>query len=355
MPNIFEHQKLPTVQPSLKNIFIIEQIFCQTNAFMENNVALVLLDAATFGEIDLSPITSLDPRCHVYPTTPDEVAGTRLAEATIAVSNKVLLTRELMERSQDLELICIAATGTNNVDLEAAQSLGIAVTNVPGYSTPSVVSHTFAMYFHLAHQTAYHERYTQTMQWCKSPTFTHLAMPYEELAGKTWGIVGMGAIGRGVAVTASAFGCKVIYHSTSGTNLDQPYPHVSLEELISQADVISIHCPLNSQTQNLITHRQLLRMKPNAILLNPSRGGIVHEGDLAVALDLGVIAGAGLDVMTTEPPPQDHAFWQMEHHHRLLVTPHIAGLSLQARTRLIAEVAACITNYRKGESYHRLV
>lgn len=318
-------------------------------------MSIIMLDAATFGTVALTPITALSPHTNVYPTTSPEDLLARIETAEILVSNKVILNRTAMEHAANLELICIAATGTNNVDLKAAKDLGIAVTNVAGYSTKSVVSHTFAMYFHLAHQNQYHDRYCKEGGWSKSKTFTHLERPFTELHGKTWGIIGMGAIGKAVAQLATAFGCEVSYHSTSGTNLNQPYPHFSLDELLSSSDVISIHCPLNQTTRHLINHRQLLKMKPHAILLNPSRGGIVHEGDLAVALDLGVIAGAGLDVMEEEPPPADHVFWRMEHSERLFVTPHIAGLSQPSRTRLIAEVAANIKSYRKGEDRNRLV
>jgi len=318
-------------------------------------LSIVILDEATFGEVGIQPILDLDEPCRSFPITPPEAILARLRGAEIAVSNKVRIDRETMENTPNLELICVAATGTNNVDLEAAKALGIAVTNVPGYAAPSAVSHTFAMYFHLAHHNAYHQEYTGSSRWCSSPTFTHLGQPYSELAGQTWGIIGMGAIGRSVADVARSFGCEVIYHSTSGRNTEQPYPHRRLDELLGTADVVSIHCPLDERTRNLIHHGKLLKMKPNAILINTSRGGIVHEGDLAVALDLGVIAGAALDVMATEPPERDHPFWQLQHPERLFVTPHIAGLSSQARQRLVAEVAANIQAFRRGESRHRLV
>lgn len=318
-------------------------------------MSIVILDEATFGEVGIQPILDLDEPCQSYPITSQEALPTRLMGAEIAVSNKVRLDRGTLENASNLELICIAATGTNNVDLEAAKDLGIAVTNVPGYAAPSAVSHTFAMYFHLAHHNTYHDEYTRTARWCASPTFTHLGKPFPELAGQVWGIIGMGAIGQSVAKVAQGFGCQVIYHSTTGKNTAQPYPHRDLEGLLQNADVVSIHCPLNKHTEGLINHARLLKMKPNAILINTSRGGIVHEGDLAVALDLGVIAGAAMDVMVTEPPPRDHPFWKLEHPERLFVTPHIAGLSSQARQRLVAEVAANITAFRHGTSRNRLV
>lgn len=318
-------------------------------------MTIVILDRATFGEVSLEPISKLSDACQIYATTPPISLAPRLKEAKILVTNKVIIDEIAMEQAQDLELICIAATGTNNVDLEAAAKMGIAVTNVAGYSTPSVVSHTFAMYFHLAHHNSYHDQYTRHYQWCHSPTFTHLKHPFGELAEKTWAIIGMGAIGRAVAEVAKAFGCEVIYYSSSGKNTDQPFRHCGLDTLLETADVVSIHCPLNQQTHGLINHAKILRMKPTAILINTSRGGIVHEGDMAVALDLGVIAGAAFDVMSSEPPPRDHPFWQMQHPDRLFVTPHIAGLSIQSRQRLIAEVAANIQAFQNGNRHNRLV
>lgn len=318
-------------------------------------MSIAILDAATFGEVRLDAITDIDSHHTIYPYTPQISLPQRLQNVQIAVTNKVVIDEIAMDEAPNLELICIAATGTNNVDLEAARVRNIAVTNVPGYAVPSVVSHTFAMYFHLAHHNAYHDQYTRLGNWCRSPIFSHLAQPFSELAGKVWGIIGMGAIGRGVAKVAEGFGCQVVYHSTSGRNTSQPYQHLSLDELLAKADVVSIHAPLNERTKNLITRHKILLMKPQAILINNGRGGIIHEGDLAVALDLGVIAGAGLDVMEQEPPQPDHPFWKMEHPERLFVTPHIGGLSLEARNRLVAEIGANIRAFLQGESRNRAV
>jgi len=312
-----------------------------------------VLDAATFGELDL--IGLLNGRASdVYDATEPETTASRIRDAEIVVTNKVVLDAAALREARALRLICIAATGSDNVDLSAARELGIAVANVPGYATDSVVSHSFALYFQLAHHLAYHDRYTKSGGWSQSPIFTHLEQPWSELAGKTWGIVGMGAIGRGVARVAAAFGCTVIYHSTSGTNTAQPFRRVALATLLTEADVVSIHAPLNERTRGLIGAAELATMKRRAILINVGRGGIVEEYALAEALDAGTIAAAGIDVMPTEPPPADHPLLTRRHPERLLMTPHIAGLSLEARQRLVREVRANIDAFLNGTERHRI-
>ncbi|MDJ0835503.1 MAG: NAD(P)-dependent oxidoreductase [Acidobacteriota bacterium] len=314
---------------------------------------LVVLDEATFGEVSLQNLAHGFNESAFYDATRPEETAARVQGAHVVVSNKVRLDRDLMVATPTLQLICVAATGTNNVDLDAARELGIAVTNVPGYSTPSVVSHTFAMYFHLAHNNRYHQDYTTAGKWCDSPVFTHLDRPFGELAAKTWGIIGMGAIGRGVAVAVAAFGCRVIYHSTSGANLQQPWPQHDLNELLALADVVSIHAPLNARTRNLIGRDQLALMKPDAVLINVGRGGIIDEAQLAVALDEGLIAGAALDVLEREPPLPENPLFHLHHPRRLFITPHIAGLSSQARTRLAQEIRRNIDAFRSGQTRNR--
>lgn len=310
---------------------------------------LVVLDAATLGEICLdSLLEGFETR--VFPSTRPEQTQARIRGAAIVVSNKVVLNRATLAAADKLQLICVAATGTNNVDLEAARDLNIAVTNVPGYSTPSVVSHTFAMYFHLAHGNAYHDRYTREGRWSRSPIFTHLDVPFNELDQKVWGIIGLGAIGRGVARIADAWGCRVIYHSSSGANLEQPWPQQDLNSLLATADVVSIHAPLTTATLGLVGTEQLATMKASAYLINTSRGGIVRENDLARALDEGQIAGAALDVLEKEPPAVDNPLFHLAHPERLFVTPHIAGLSSESRCRLVAEIRANIDAFRQGET-----
>ena len=311
------------------------------------DLTVSVLDTETFGSIDLSPITHDFGDCRSFGHTPGDECFERIAGAHVVVTNKVQITRELLEAHRP-KLVCVTATGTNNVDLEAATELGIPVTNVPGYSTPSVVSHTLAMYFHVAHNSAYYEDYYRRGRWCASNVFTHLGMPFSELEGKTWGIIGMGAIGRGVARVVEAFGCSVVYHSPSGKNLKQNWPHLTLDELLGRCDVISIHTPLTPITRELISYDQMLLMKKNAILINTSRGGIVDEDYLSQFLDAGDIAGAALDVLETEPPEVDNPLWRMDHPERLFLTPHIAGLSIEARQRLVTEVGLNIDAFLSG-------
>jgi len=315
---------------------------------------LVILDAATYGEISLEPLTRGFTSVSVHQATRPDQTLARVREAAVVVTNKVVLDRATITAAADLELICVAATGTDTIDLEAARAAGIAVTNVPGYATAAVVSHTFALYFHLAHHNAYHDAYTREKRWCDSPVFNHLDRPYRELAGQTWGVIGMGAIGSGVARVAETFGCRVVYHSTSGTNLEQPWPHLDSDALLREADIVSIHAPLNERTHGLIGASELARMRRHAILINVGRGAIIDQGALARALDAGTIAAAGIDVMPEEPPPRDHPLLNLAHPERLFTTPHIAGLSIQARARLIDAVHANIEAYRAGERRNRV-
>lgn len=315
---------------------------------MPSDGLLVILDAQTLGDLDLSPIQSLFETVHTHELTRPSQTAQCIAGARVVVSNKVMLDSHALTEAEDLSLICIAATGTNNVDLDAARDLGITVTNVPGYSTPSAVSHTMAMYFHLAHHTVYHDTYTKSGEWSQSPIFTHLDRPWREPKDKVWGIIGLGAIGSGVAMTAASLGCHIIYHSPSGSNLDQPFAHKSLKDLLKESDVVSIHTPLTQSTKNMLGSEELALMKTESILINTSRGGIINEPELATALDAGIIAGAALDVMEHEPPLESNPLLSLKHPERLLVTPHIAGLSIESRQRLIREIAANIKAWQNG-------
>ena len=249
-----------------------------------------------------------------------------------------------MEQTPSLKLICITATGMNNVDLEAAEELGIAVRNVAGYSTTSVTEHTFAMLFAIVKKMEYYTLFARGGAWSQSPIFTHLEQPFREIAGKRWGIVGMGTIGQNVARIATAFGAEVVYHSTSGANTGQPYEHVDLDTLLSTCDVVSIHAPLNDRTHNLINADNLLKVRDGAVLLNLGRGGIINETALAQELDRREIY-AGLDVLETEPIPAYHPFMHLHHTERLLLTPHVAWGSIEAREKLLKGVVKNIEDF----------
>ncbi len=295
---------------------------------------IVLLDAKTLGDdLDITVLKSFGTLT-VYQTTPPEETLERIQTADIVITNKVVITANMMEAAPRLKLICIAATGMNNVDLDAAKSKGIEVKNVAGYSTKSVVQHTFAMTLYLLEKMAYYDRAVKDGSWSESGLFTDVSQPFYEISGKKWGIIGFGTIGQEVAKVATAFGAEVSYHSTSGKNLQHAYPHQSLELLLKDCDIISIHAPLNDDTYNLINKNNLPFIKEDAILLNLGRGGIINETDLAFELDRRILY-AGLDVLEQEPLTLNNRLNEVNHKERLLITPHIAWSSIEARKKLL--------------------
>lgn len=305
---------------------------------------IVLLDAKTLGEdLDLTPLESFGTLT-VYPTTSSAQTLERIQIADIVITNKVVITANMMEETPRLKLICIAATGMNNVDLDAAQFKGIKVKNVAGYSTQSVVQHTFAMALYLLEKMAYYDAAVKDGTWSKSKLFTDVSRPFYEIAGKKWGIIGMGAIGQEVAHIATAFGAEISYYSTSGKNLRHGYPHKSLEFILKDSDIISIHAPLNKNTLDLINENNLSFIKEDAILLNLGRGGIVNETDLAFELDRRRFY-AGLDVLETEPISATNRLSGVKHTDRLLITPHIAWTSIEARKKLLKGIVKNIKTF----------
>jgi len=299
-------------------------------------VRIVVLDGKTLGDVDFS-IFERFGSVEVYPTTGPEETVERIREADIVVTNKVVIGRREIDAAPHLQLICVAATGMNNIDLDYAVQRGIVVKNVAGYSTESVVQHTFAMAFYLIEHLRYYDDYVKGGEWSRSGLFTSIDRPFFEIFGKRWGIIGMGAIGKRVAQVATAFGCDVVYHSTTGANLHQPYPHLGLDALLCTSDIISIHAPLTERTRNLIGAPQLARLREGAVLLNLGRGGIINESDLAKAID-GKEIYVGLDVTEREPLPSDSPLLKVRHPERLLITPHIGWTSIEARERLIAGI-----------------
>jgi len=300
---------------------------------------IVFLDAQTVGGPDvLQPIDQIGHLIS-YPATSSAQRLAHCANAEVLITNKVIIDRALIDQLPALKLVCISATGMNCVDVDYARSKGIVVKNVAGYSTHSVAQHTFAMLLSLMHGISGYDNYVKSGEYCKCPHFTHLQTHYFELAGKTYGIIGLGEIGRQVARIATAFGANVIYHSVSGNNLKQDYQHVSLAELLTTSDVVSIHAPLNEQTKNLISENEFSLMKSTAFLINAGRGGIVNENDLAQAVDNGIIAGSATDVFELEPIRTDSPFIKMKHPERMLFTPHVAWTSNEALSTLIAKIA----------------
>lgn len=306
---------------------------------------IIFLDARTLGEVpNLGQLAELGEVTLHPDTQPDKVIE-RIQGAEVVISNKVKVSREAMSSTPSLKLICVAATGMNNIDLEAAAELGIQVKNVKGYSTDSVAQETFALLLSLLNSTAYYDAYVKTGEYSQERIFTHLGRPYWELNGKRFGILGLGEIGRQVARIALAFGAEVVYFSASGQTYNTIYKQLELNEFLQTSDVISIHAPLSPQTENLINYERISQMKPTTLLLNTSRGGIIHEADLVKALENDLIAGAAIDVFTQEPIPASHPYLQLQKKEKLLLAPHIAWSSIEARTRLVHKVAENIREY----------
>ncbi|MCY6482896.1 D-2-hydroxyacid dehydrogenase [Clostridium aestuarii] len=316
---------------------------------------IVILDANTLGsDIDLKVFDKFG-EVKVYDTTDEKEVVQRIKDTDIIITNKVVLNEENLKYAEKVRLICIAATGTNNVDLEYASANNIGVANVAGYSTNSVVQHTFAAMFYLLEHLNYYDKYTKSGEYCESTLFTHFSKTFYELNGKIWGIIGLGEIGRGVAKIAESFGCKVIYYSASGRNNNLNYERKELEQLLKISDIVSIHCQLNEETENLITLDKLNIMKESAFLINVGRGKIVNEYDLAKALDKKIIAGAALDVISKEPINKDNPLLKINNKDRLLITPHIAWASFEARKKLIDEIVLNIEAFIDDEKRNYVV
>ena len=305
---------------------------------------IAFLDAATMGNVSFEPFERLGEFVSYDNSTPEE-ARERVRDIDVLLINKVLVDKALIDSAPNLKLICIAATGVNNIDVEYAASKGIPVRNAVGYSTDSVVQSTFMHILSLVGGAPYFDASVKSGNYSRSRMFTDPNWNWWELAGKTIGIIGLGNIGKKVAHIAEAFGMNVCYFSTSGTGHCKDYPSLSLEELLRKSDIVSIHAPLNERTKDLIGREQLALMKPSAYLVNMGRGAIVVEKDLADAVDAGVIAGAGIDVFVTEPVPEDHPYLKMAHPERMRLAPHVAWASVEARKRLVGIMAE---NIAKG-------
>ena len=305
---------------------------------------IVLLDTLTFGDTDLSGFDFLG-EVKVYQTTSKEQTKERITDADVIVTNKVVITDGLMDSAKNLKLICVAATGTNNIDLEAAKQRGIEVKNVSGYSTNSVIQHTFSILFYLLGHSRYYDESVKNGSYSKSEIFTDVSKPFFELNGKKWGIIGLGEIGCGVANIAQAFGADVFYYSTSGKNRNYDYQRATLNNLLKVCDIISIHAPLNEKTNNLLDYEQLLMCKDDAIVLNLGRGGIINEDAVAKIVDEKEMS-FGLDVFVKEPLAAQSPLLHVKNKERLYLTPHIAWTSVEARKKLIASVIENISSLK---------
>ena len=313
------------------------------------NMKLVFLERKNLGEdLDFSCFDEFGEVVS-YDTSTIEEAKERMKDAEIVLINKIPMNRETMADAKKVRLVCVTATGTNNVDFDYMRERGITVTNVSGYSTPTVAQHTFALYFYLMEHLSYYDEYVRSGEYEKSELFTHFAMPFHDLAGQTWGIAGLGAIGRKVAQIATAFGADVIYYSTSGKNCNAGYRQVDFDTLLAESDIISVHAPLPPETNGLFDKKAFEKMKKNAYFLNLGRGPIVVEKDLAWAIKNGEIAGAGLDVLSAEPMQNDNPLAKLKDMPNLVITPHVAWASKEARKRLVDMLYENIRCFLAGE------
>ncbi|MFD2189924.1 D-2-hydroxyacid dehydrogenase [Pistricoccus aurantiacus] len=316
----------------------------------------VLLDAATLGEdIDLAPLRACVDTFEVHASTRPEECIPRLQEAEIAIVNKVVLDAEVLESSPTVKLICLTATGTDNVDLEAAKRLGITVRNVEAYGTASVAQHTLMLMLALANRLPLYQRDVLAGRWSESPFFCLMDHRTLQLADKQLVIVGQGELGQAVATLAEAFSMRVSFAARPGGKGQDSRP--TLVELAPQADVISLHCPLTQSTRHLIDADLLARLKPQALLINCARGGIVDEPAALGALQAGRLGGLGVDTLPQEPPPRDHPLLRALRDHQdaplnLIVTPHNAWISPEARANVVRLTVDNIRSWQDADHAH---
>lgn len=316
---------------------------------------LVILERDTYGnDIDFDALEALVDEVVAYPVTAQEDVARRVQDADFVLVNKLLMQKSSLSGAKNLKLLLEGATGYNNIDLDYVRSRGLGAANVAGYSVQIVPQHTFALYLSLSEHIAHFDHYVKSGAYSRSGVFSHFMPDFTELEGKTWGIVGLGNIGKRVARIAEAFGCRVIYYSTSGRNNNPDYAQVDFDTLLKESDVVSIHAPLNTDTKGLFNAAAFAKMKPSAVLINVGRGPIVDEPALVDALNNGQIAGAGLDVMETEPLPADSPLFNVKDPDKLLMTPHMAWASVEARQRLVNEVALNLKAFLRGERRNRV-
>lgn len=304
-------------------------------------------DSLDCGDLDFSVLDTALPELTYYPaTSPDQVAE-RIAQAEVVISNKVMLNAAAIQQAPRLRLICIAATGVNNVDLAAAEAAGITVCNCRGYGTPAVVQHVFALLLALYTRLPDYHQAVRAGRWQQASQFCLLDYPIRELADKTLGIVGYGELGQGVARVADAFGMRILLAQRPGT-VEPEEGRIPLPVLLPQVDVLSLHCPLTPETRGLIGAWELALMRRDAILLNTARGGLVDEAVLADALRKGALGGAGIDVLSLEPPTAGNPLLAPDIPN-LIVTPHSAWGSRESRQRMLGQLAENVREYRLGQ------
>ncbi len=306
---------------------------------------IVILDCCTVtnGDVSLEPIKRLGETVSTDLVPQSELVSV-IGDADAVICNKANIDRKVIESCANLKYVGLFATGYNNIDIEAASEKGVLVANVPGYSTDAVAQHTFSMLLALAGSLYEYNNSTHAGDWIKSKTFSYFPFPMSEISGKTLGIFGYGSIGRAVATIGRAFNMNVIVHTRTAPK-DTAAKSVSLKELFSASDYLTLHAPLNKDTERIVRKETLALMKKSAYLINTSRGGVIDEKDLADALNGGVIAGAGLDVMTVEPMLADNPLFNAKN---CIITPHIAWAPIETRRRLIARVAENLEAFING-------
>ncbi len=310
---------------------------------------IVVLERNSVGlDVSVDEIKNLGETV-MYPNTTAADVKEKVRDAEIIVANKAPLNEETLKDAADVKLICEFATGYDNVDLAYCKSRGIKVANVVNYSTDAVAQHTFALCFYVLEKLRHYDEYVKSGAYAAQDRFSNFDLPFTELAGKTWGIAGMGNIGKKTAAIARAFGCRVIFYSASGTSTCTEYERVDFDTLLKEADFLSLHCPLSDRTRNLIDIEALKKMKESAILINVARGPVVNDGDLYEALTKGYIAGAGLDVTGTEPMKDSNPLSRIKDSNKLIITPHLAWASTEARERCVSETCRNIEAFLKGE------
>ncbi len=316
---------------------------------------IVILERDTVGrDVDVSYFEKLGELV-TYPITAPEEVAERVADADIVIANKSPLNSTTLADAMNVKMIAEFATGYDNIDIAYCKQRGIRVANVSGYSTPAVVQHTFALAFYVLEHLAYYDRYVKSGAYGAQPGFSNYDIPFTELEGKTWGIIGLGNIGRGVAKVAESFGCNVIYYSASGKNNNTDYKQVGFDELLASSDFISCHCPLTDKTRYLINKEAFDKMKKTAILINVARGAVVNNADLYDALMENKIAGAGLDVVDGEPIRPDNPLNQFQDSNRLIITPHMGWASTESRNRCVQEAYKNVEAFLNGEERNVIV
>lgn len=315
---------------------------------------IVELDRNTLGyDIDTSILCNLGDFVE-YPASSREDNKKHIKDADVIIFNKEKMDEDMLINAPNVKLLCITATGYDNIDLDYARKRNIAVCNVKAYSTAAVAQHTFAMALYLLEKIAYYDDYVKSGKYSKQKGFCNFDEKYNELMGKTWGIIGMGNIGKMVANIAKAFGANVIHYSATGNGNDSGYEEVDFDDLLKRSDILSLHCPLSDKTRGIMDMTAFKKMKKSAILINVARGAVIVDEDLADALEEGEIAAAGLDVFAVEPLPADNPLNRIKDSKKILITPHMAWASVEARGRCLDEVYKNIEAFIAGERRNRV-